>query len=406
LYALCAALAVGLSGVSSVQAQSYSSGSTGADGAFNLTTTGTVLFNPPNMIPPIHPTISNVFNFTTINIASGVTLQVSGGIFQAPVYWLATGAVEIDGIVDLSGAPGHAGGISLAQRVPSLPGAGGYPGGVGGWAGNNQAMPESGGGPGGGAPGSGANTNGTSATYTGGQDPIPILGGSGGGGGNCAGTGTFAGGGGAGGGALIIASNVSITVKGSILAPGGNGGYVPCQYGGSGGGGVIRLVAPVVTTAGSLSVKGGTSQDTAASGIARLEYFQGSIGGSISGTYVTSIPFPALAPTTVPSAIQVTSIAGTPVNANPFTFPNSTITTTAPVAVVIGAQYVPTGTVSTLYVFSDSGSDQVIPVPALAGTLASSTATVNVSFPPGASYGYVKAVWNNGPITNVATTTH
>src|ERR1035441_3629711 len=71
--------------------------------------------------------------------------------------------------------------------------------------------------------------------------------------------------------------NVSITVKGSILAPGGNGGYVPCQYGGSGGGGVIRLVAPVVTTAGSLSVNGGTSQDTAASGIARLEYFQGSI---------------------------------------------------------------------------------------------------------------------------------
>jgi hypothetical protein len=103
---------------------------------------------------------------------------------------------------------------------------------------------------------------------------------------------------------------------------------------------------------------------------------------------------------TNPSAIKVSSIAGTAINANPFQFPNTTITTTAAVPVVINAQYVPVGTIPTLYVFSESGPDQMIAVPALAGTLASSTATVNVTFPEGASYGYVKAVWNDGPISN------
>jgi hypothetical protein len=394
-----------LSGIPQAQAQTFSSGSTGADGALNLTTAGTILFNPPAMTPPLHPTISNVFNFTTVTIASGVTLTVSGGIFQAPVYWLATGAVEIDGTVDLSGAVGNSGGTSLQQRVPALPGAGGYPGGVGGWTGNNQAVAEPGSGPGGGGVTSGAG-NGVSATYTGGQDPVPILGGSGGGGGSCAGSGTFGGGGGAGGGALIIASSVSITVKGSILAPGGGGGYTVCQSGGGGGGGVIRLVAPVVTTSGSLSVAGGgicCGLGPGASGLVRLEYFQGSIGGSITGTSVTGIPFPVLAPTTAPSAIEVASIAGTAINANPFMFPNTTLNTASPVAVVIQAQYVPKGTVPMLYIFSESGSDQVIAVPALVGTLQSSTATVNVAFPPGASYGYVKAVWNNGPIANIRT---
>ncbi len=129
--------------------------------------------------------------------------------------------------------------------------------------------------------------------------------------------------------------------------------------------------------------------------------------GTINGTYVTSVPFPVLAPVTNPSAIQVSSINGTAINANPFQFPNSTINTTAAVPVVINAQYVPTGTTPTLYVFSESAADQVVAVPALAGTLASSTATVNVTFPPGASYGYVKAIWNDGPITNAQkATTH
>lgn len=366
------------------------------------------------MTPPLTPAISNVFNFTTINIASGVTLQVSGAIFQAPVYFLATGAVEIDGTIDLSGGAGNNAGNSLSQRVPALPGAGGYPGGVGGWSGNNQAQVEPGSGPGGGAAGT-VSTNGVNASWTGGQDPIPILGGSGGGGSTCAGS-TFGPGGGAGGGALIIASSVSITVKGSILANGGSTGSQACGFfGGGGGGGVIRLAAPIVTLSGGslLSVLGGAGPASlAASGLVRLEYSQGTIAGTINGTYVTGIPFPVLAPTTNPSAIQVASIGGAPINANPFQFPNVPINTLSPLAVVINAQYVPPGTVPTLYVFSDSGPDQVIngsstpAMPPLSGTLTSSTATVNVAFPPGASYGYVKAVWNNGPITNVGTTKH
>src|SRR4051794_1389532 len=83
--------------------QTFSSGSTGADGALNLTMPGVVLFDPKSFIPPLNPAGDNIFNFTTINIGTGVTLRLTGNILPGPVYFLATGAVTINGTIDLSG---------------------------------------------------------------------------------------------------------------------------------------------------------------------------------------------------------------------------------------------------------------------------------------------------------------
>src|SRR6266550_4350883 len=71
----------------------FNSGSTGADGALNMTT-NTTLDLPPN----------GIFNFTTINVASGATLSFNRNIFNTPAYLLATGDVIIDGTIDVSGS--------------------------------------------------------------------------------------------------------------------------------------------------------------------------------------------------------------------------------------------------------------------------------------------------------------
>src|SRR5882762_8366876 len=175
------------------QGQTFNSGSTGADGALNLTTPGTILFDPNAL--GLHPAVPNVFNFTTINIAPGVTVQLTNEILSGPVYWLAQGPVEIDGTVDLNGQNGWPSGTLATGRLPAFGGAGGYSGGVGGSVGTGVPLPQPGDGPGGGtaqtaccgAPGNGA--------FTGSQYLIPLIGGSAGGGGiqNTVG---FAGGGG------------------------------------------------------------------------------------------------------------------------------------------------------------------------------------------------------------------
>jgi len=188
----------------------------------NLTTPGVVLFDPKTFTPPLNPAGDNIFNFTTINIASGVTLRLSGNNLTGPVYLLATGAVTINGTMDLSGAPGHPAGNNLSDRIPAAAGAGGYGGGVGGRRDSVNFPPGPGNGPG----GSPVTNNGAGGTFTGSQFLIPLVGGSGGAGNifTCGGPQLIGGGGGAGGGALLIASSASITVNGTINANGGAAG--------------------------------------------------------------------------------------------------------------------------------------------------------------------------------------
>src|SRR5262245_24505588 len=79
--------------VCTVQAQGFISGSTGANGALDysgLPNGSTVIFDPTKLSPPAPPG-TNVFNFTTINVPSGVTVKLRGDMINGPIYWLAQG---------------------------------------------------------------------------------------------------------------------------------------------------------------------------------------------------------------------------------------------------------------------------------------------------------------------------
>src|SRR5258708_7016880 len=100
------------------QNQTFVSGSTGADGALSYTVPGTYYFDPKSLNPPLNSAGNNIFNFTTINIVSGVTLKLSSRFLTGPVFWLATGAVTIAGILDLNGDNGAAA-SNQVSRIPA-----------------------------------------------------------------------------------------------------------------------------------------------------------------------------------------------------------------------------------------------------------------------------------------------
>jgi hypothetical protein len=95
--------------------------------------------------------------------------------------------------------------------------------------------------------------------------------------------------------------------------------------------------------------------------------------------------------------VRVTSIAGVAVSATPTgdaATPDATIDQSGPVAVGIEATNVPVGTVVQVRVMSGAVPDFVVDSTPLAGTLQLSTATANVTFPPGFSSGLVRATWS------------
>jgi hypothetical protein len=376
---------------------SFNSTSTGSDGALNLTTQGTILFDPTTFTPPLNPSGNNIYNFTTINIAAGVTVRLSARNLTGPIYWLATGAVTIAGTLDLTGEAGGNTSNSEETRSPAYPGAGGYTGGQGGRPGSPALPPTPGNGPGGGAAGA-SGANGAVGTLTGTNVfLVPLVGGSGGGGGPAYDINTVGAGGGAGGGAILIASSTSISINGKILVGGGAGGTCPYPYytscGGAGSGGAIHLIAPTVSGNGTLSA----NANSLPAGEIRIE------ASSYPNSLTLTLPFTVSStpnlylPTTPPPTLKVVSVAGVALPAVPtgsFTVPDANINSSAAVPVVIQAAYIPPGTVPTLQFFSDiGGTDFSVTVPALSGTLAQSTATVQVTFPAGFTRGYVLASW-------------
>ncbi|HBY61444.1 MAG TPA: hypothetical protein DEH78_16605, partial [Solibacterales bacterium] len=107
-------------------AAQFSSGSNGSDGALNLQvlqgqTTRTVEFDPDDttLFPPngLNPARNNIFHFTTITIGPGVTVRMrSPRVRDLPVVWLASGAVLIQGAIDLTGGPGHPSSSNMQVR--------------------------------------------------------------------------------------------------------------------------------------------------------------------------------------------------------------------------------------------------------------------------------------------------
>jgi hypothetical protein len=423
-----------------VPAQTFSSGSTGADGAYSPTVSGD--FDPVAL--NINAAGDNIFNFTTINIPAGVTIRLRASkVRNAPVTWLATGNVTIAGTINISGDTGYAldagnPSLTLSTRRPAEPGAGGYYGGLGSEGG---VGPEAGAGPGGGP--AGLNTNsgtyscygGGGASYSGGTFiggngyvgngqyygnayPVPLYGGSGGGGGWSLTSATaLGGGGGAGGGAIRIVSTTQVSLTGTVNASGGNYGTVSNSSGcagGGGGGGVVNVIAPTISGNGSIYVTGGsTPAGSAGLGLVRFGVtnynFTGSFNGAGSfnnGVSSGNVLVGPLYSVPANSALALPSLTITQVNGinvpqpagGSLSVPDVTINASTPVTVNVAAVNVPVGTTPTLRLTTQSftsqiSGDQLITCGALAGTAAASTATCSATFPFAVSIAELRATF-------------
>jgi len=400
--AFAAAVFAGLS-ITAAWCQTFNSGSTGADGDLifpNAQPGQTIIFDPTTLNTPLPANHGSIYNFGVITIPKGVTVKLSGPNVAGPQYWLATGAVDIEGTVDLSGGAGYAATNLISQRIPSIPGPGGFPGGVGGSGGNYPAEP--GQGPAGGAPpggtGSGCGASGYPGGFSANQFLVPLIGGSGGGGGTGL---TLGAGGGAGGGAILIASSAPITINGSIVAAGGS---VASAGGGSGSGGAIRLMAATIQGNGTLNVSGGQSGSCyggySVSGLARLEAFNQLFSGSIRGNSASGSPYNTFLPTSGSEpTLTVATVNGVTVTPTPqgnFVVPDVTFSATGPVQVVINGSNIPPGTPVSLQFYSENGPDIVMANAAqLQGSSASSTAIVMVNLPAGFSRGFISASFSS-----------
>jgi hypothetical protein len=391
-------------------AQTFSSGSDGSDGPLTLAPSlGTVVFNPFDTARwgrVLDADGDGVYNFTTINVGVATTLKFSGDVLGSTVTWLATGAVVLDGTLDLAGAGGVETGTLHGRRTVAVPGSGGFSGGAGGDLGS-KIQPTPGEGPGGGTGGlttapcaNGGNTTkvcGRGGTFSGNRYLIPLIGGSGGEGARWDVGNFFSGG--AGGGAILIASSTSIAVNATINANGGSGAG---SIAGGGSGGAIRLVAPTITGNGTLAVSAGGGYSPATAGWVRLEAFTISSGLNVPSQRTTRgspVDTASLRPR---SAVRIKSIGGVAVAVSPsgsYAFPDVTISSGGAVDVAIEATGIPPGTVVTLYVRPETPEDSVVvnlpPAEAtLAGTIDASTATVTFTFPYGFSRGYIRASWS------------
>lgn len=432
----------------STDAQTFNSTSDGSDGALILSRPDPdpnpddpfiIEFNPTEL--NIDQDGDGIFHFTTITIDEGVTVRLTEKYLNGPVFWLATGTVVINGIIDLNGEAGKHGQDILNKnddRIISLAGAGGFSGGIGAFdnnvadfvpspaqsgKGSGGGLAKSRGGAGAGHSGSGgspwertnAREGGAGSEY-GNNFLIPLIGGSGGAGGNRRDN-QPGGTGGAGGGAILIVSSSSITIDGTIQANGGRGGNSGSYAGGGGSGGAIRLMSPVLNGSGTLRTLGGGAgtgrvwdgsgsiQDqghggNGSKGRIRFETFQEQFSGSSDPAASKGNPYRLFLPETLPPSLKVTSIAGNAID-NPsasFTLPDATIETAEPIEIKIEAKNVPivigeTPTTVKIHIISENKEDQIIESPALSGTNEQSTTTVSVTLPSGYSRGFVSAKW-------------
>ncbi len=378
----------------------FSSGSTGADGAF-APTANTVLQVPE----------SGVFNFTTVNIPQNIYITFIKNSANTPVTILATGDVTIAGSIDVSGSQG-------ASIIPGKGGPGGFDGGRGGTQGNvsgrgqgigggnpgtsnNSGTTYEGGGGGGGFGAAGVAGTTSNAAYPAGaggstygnQSLIPLLGGSGGGAGASDITYTASSGGG-GGGAILIASSGTINAAGIISANGGNGTpYSSYWYGapgsgGGGSGGSIRLMANTITGNGIISAVGGGSSGNAGAsggkggdGRIRIEAFMVSRTAGTTPAYTYAVPS-FITPPSMP-VLSISKVGGIAVPAVPsgtynsldVTLPSNTVN---PVSVEISGTNIPVGTTVTVIAAPEVGAAATATA-ALSGTDAASTAAVQLT---------------------------
>lgn len=324
------------------QAQ-FNSGSTGADGALDLSTC-------PTSLCEVQLPDSGILNYTTVNVPSNKTLGFKKNSRNTPIIMLAQGNVIIAGAIQIS--------ANNSFNVTREPGPGGFFGG---------ASQQNGFGPGGGRyDPTGSDTN--KGRWVGSFSLIPIIGGSGGAG--------ISGAGGGGGGAIVIASSTTITLSGSISANGG-GSSAKC-----GSGGAIRLVGNTINVSGNISAICSVASDTLTNGVIRFEAPPGQLfftGSSFPIPVISQIN-PVIIPTVVPT-LRIASIGGFAVpsysagqlNTADLILP---VQLPDPISLVIQAGNVPVGTEITFQISGPSGTATNC---TLAGTLSSSSCTSNLT---------------------------
>jgi hypothetical protein len=375
--------------------QAFSSGSTGADVAFSPTTNQNITVRP-----------GGVYNYTTVTIPANVTVRYFKNTDNAPVVILATGDVNIEGAIVVSGSDGTTNGST--PNPGGNGGPGGFAGGMSGFPGGFN--PVSGHGPGGGASPGTAPMGGIYGAPTAFVGLTPLFGGSGGGGGNgffFGGSPNSGGSGGGGGGAIVIASNTKIQINGRVLANGGTsfGGINCATIGAPGSGGAIRLVAPVIGGFGQNSMVqaiagAGNTGCGVSGGPGRIRMEANSMGGFVGLTdpvpSVVNAPGPvspggnpALAnvPTLVIASVGGQAVPGTPFAS--YSVPDITLAagTPNPVPVVVNVTNTPVGSPTEIKVrlLPRAGGITTVTVPAAdhTGTFANSSATANVTLPTG-----------------------
>jgi len=307
-----------------------------------------------------------VWNFTSINIPSGCTVNFKKNAANTGVLWLASENVNINGKIDVSGG----GGATIYSPLIAT-------GGVGGPGGFDGGQPgEPGQGPGAGPAGPSPASDGLHADASGGGPygnlfAQPAVGGSGGGG--KFGSPYANGGGGGGGGAVVIASSRDIALNGTISALGGAGGGNNGPRAGSGSCGLIRLVADrVIFGPAALleAVMPFSDSNPVGQGRLRVEAYVRQIpnpAGQLRGSSSLSVPVVGTVLTQAGGRLVFRKVAGANV-ANPpkgdELNPDVTFSANGPVEIEVESFNIPDGTPVTVTLkHSLAGTITVGPVP-------------------------------------------
>jgi hypothetical protein len=392
-------------------------------------------FNPTTSVT-VTPPPDGVLRYSTVTIPANVTVTYGRNLANTPITIIATGDVTINGTINIAGqAPASSPSSGFPLGVGGLGGPGGFNGGSGA-NGNQSPRGFNGDGPGGGGGGRGGDITvtagggggfgslgGTQGGSVGGPiygstALLPLIGGSGGGGGGLvvsppAGGGTpvftpinaVGGPGGGGGGAILIAAPRIVFGPGGMINAQGSGGGVPSSSsvgrgGGGGSGGAVRLVADVISGAGSIFVNGGFGANSSVSnpggnggfGYIRVEATDyGAFRPSLNGAIVSFAAKGPVAPAQS-AQLRIISVGGVAAPTTPAGSLNATPDVTVPatqanpLTIALAGSGLPLGLPVTITVNPLNG-DRPAPVLStpLTGTEASSTATAQVTLPPGVS---------------------
>lgn len=382
-------------------------GADGVDGALNVTANTTINLATQGTYDPDKWAV--VFRYTSVNIASGATLSFTNHPKGAPVVWLVSGNVTINGTLNLSGAN-----ALLDSGLMSQPGPGGFPGGrakrdvtLAGGAGA---------GPGGGnyneaiARGEGDGSYATLGSVTpttvyGNVRILPLIGGSGGAGDNNSDAGDVSGG--AGGGGILIASVGTVSINGSLSAKGGLGGKNSCcsdiDESASGSGGAIRIVTDTFSGSGTLNALGGNVSNTYVGGKGRIRIEAQNYSPGITtfpdATVATpDTPVVIWPPAAAPSA-KIMSVAAATIPADPTGYyadtgtPDAAIPNTAStINAVIQTANVDPAAVVTVRVIPKNGAATNATAAFSSGDATQATWTATFTPPDGLFYLQARAV--------------